>query len=1159
MKNRGPGIWLSRVLFTLLILALAFPISSIFSTEASALNQPLDCAPDGSCFITDSEIDLNNDSDTKDTSCDECTNECEDCSGFVPTDEYPYPVMSNPPKLPEAVAGDSDIPDAPAGVSAVGAPSTFSWLNYNGANWTTPARNQGSCGSCWAFAAVGALESVVNIASGQPNLNPDLSEQYILSCLSAAGSCGGGDSALAFRYIQSTDASGNYANGIIPESKFPYTGSSSTPCSAKAADWQSYLYPITGYGSYRSSLSDIGSVKNLLVQRGPLVTYMTSTSAFQTWGRSNHDPNAYYAYPGEVGYINHAVLIVGYKDDPTIRNGGYWIVKNSWGSSFGYNGFYNVEYGALHHGEYLVWVGYSGGGETKDTTSPYVTSLNPASGATNVPVDSAVSLHLVDTGSGVNKSSIRMTVNGATVTPTITGAGADYTVYYKPSTAFGYSQTVRVTVNASDLAGNVMSTYSYAFTTASTPVAKADFSATPTAGTEPVSVAFRDLSGTGVTAWAWDFDNNGTIDSRVQNPTYSYAKDGIYSVTLTVTRTDGSQQKVTKSGLINVYDSRPVVDFSSVVEGLSVKFTDKSTAYDGVASWAWSFGDGTSSTLQSPSHTYSAAGTYTVSLRVTDKDGSSTTVSKQVVVNSATGTTKVTVMVGDKPGAGLLVYPYNSSGTMLPSATTDASGVASFELPAGSYKFSTYYNRTYYWSPTITVPGNTTITIPALSTVTLKANGVPLSGYYVYAYNASGTYTGQAKGTDANGQATFSLNPGQYTYRVYYDREFKSSPVFTAPANTTFEVGSSDGSTGNVVVTVTASSKPLAGVRVYAYYAAGGYAGANTVTDSLGKAVFNFTSGSYKFLVYYSGTYYWSPTVTAPGSTTVAIGDAPSTLTADFAASRVSGIEPLAVVFKDTSESSATIISWKWDFDGNGTIDSTAQNPTYTYTTNGTYSVSLTVTDSMGRSQTKTKTGFITVHDASPYVDFSYRPVSTGSLTYYFTDKTISYDPVIYRYWSFGDGRSSTAQNPVHTFSSAGTYTVTLKVIDRDGSVATRSEKITVGSAPTGDTKVTVVKDGQPISGAWVLAYTTAGLYTGVYGQTDSTGQASLALTPGQSYKLRLYYNGGYYYSSVFVAPDELTIDVSPVKVRIAGSETAIKNWQRSIQIDFLLGRQVKS
>jgi C1A family cysteine protease len=259
-----------------------------------------------------------------------------------------YSVMEYIPPMPDPAQADPKP-------EVVQAPSSFSWRDYDGGDWTTPVKNQGSCGSCWDFAAVGALEAVINIDEGNPNLDLDLSEQYVLSCLSAAGSCAGGNSYLAFQYMKSE-------GGIIPESCFPYQGNSSISCSNKCSDWESQLIPISGCGYWYPSLpSDIDAIKSQLISKGPLVTYMTATSAFMSWGQTHHSSNDYYPNPGPVGSPNHAVVIVGYKDDPSIGNGGYWIIKNSWGTGFGYGGFYNVEYDSLHHGETITYVEYKAG------------------------------------------------------------------------------------------------------------------------------------------------------------------------------------------------------------------------------------------------------------------------------------------------------------------------------------------------------------------------------------------------------------------------------------------------------------------------------------------------------------------------------------------------------------------------------------------------------------------------------------------------------------------------------------------------------------------------------------------------------------------------------------------------------------------------------
>ena len=242
-------------------------------------------------------------------------------------------------------------------------PASFSWKD-NGGDWTTPARYQGNCGSCWAFAAVSALESIINIREGVATLDPDVSEQYILSCLPSSGSCHGGSPYLAYYYLHSTGASGDYHNGIIPEECFPYQARDDVPCSEKCADWEEKLIPIADYGYWipDGSEEDRNRIKTQVMEDGPVVTFMMATEDFQQWGLIHHGQDDYYPYPGYVPGINHCVIIVGWKDDPSIPRGGYWICKNSWGTYWGYDGFFNIEYGSLSIDNYeIVWVDYDAG------------------------------------------------------------------------------------------------------------------------------------------------------------------------------------------------------------------------------------------------------------------------------------------------------------------------------------------------------------------------------------------------------------------------------------------------------------------------------------------------------------------------------------------------------------------------------------------------------------------------------------------------------------------------------------------------------------------------------------------------------------------------------------------------------------------------------
>ena len=238
-------------------------------------------------------------------------------------------------------------------------PIQFTWTDNNG-DWTTPARNQGDCGSCWAFAAIGILESVINIRENNPCLDPDLSEQYILSCLSTAGSCRGGNSNYALRNIIETTERGNYCNGVPLESCMPYQADDDIPCSEKSIDWEEKLVPIVDYGIFDASgAEDRQIIKSQIMEKGPLFTGMYASDEFRSWGILNHGSEQYFPHSGQVSWINHVVIIVGWHDDLSIGNGGYWICKNSWGPFWGHKGFFNIEYETLNIDKGpLTWVDY---------------------------------------------------------------------------------------------------------------------------------------------------------------------------------------------------------------------------------------------------------------------------------------------------------------------------------------------------------------------------------------------------------------------------------------------------------------------------------------------------------------------------------------------------------------------------------------------------------------------------------------------------------------------------------------------------------------------------------------------------------------------------------------------------------------------------------
>ncbi len=205
------------------------------------------------------------------------------------------------------------------------------------------------------------------------------------------------------------------------------------------------------------------------------------------------------------------------------------------------------------------------------------------------------------------------------------GDGTSSTVK-SPTHKYSAAGNYTVTLTATNAAGsNTKTKFQYIKVTSASLTPVAVFSASPTSGNTPLSVAFTDKSTGSPTSWKWTF-GDGT-SSTVKSPTHKYSAKGNYTVTLTATNAAGSNT-VTKSNYIKVTSASqtPVADFWGLTLSgkapLNVVFTETSTGSP--TSWKWSFGDGTSSTVKSPTHKYSAAGNYTVALTATNAAGSNT-------------------------------------------------------------------------------------------------------------------------------------------------------------------------------------------------------------------------------------------------------------------------------------------------------------------------------------------------------------------------------------------------------------------------------------------------------------------------------------------------------------------------------------------------------
>lgn len=228
-------------------------------------------------------------------------------------------------------------------------PSSWDWRELHG---VTPIKNQRSCGSCWAFSAVGALECNIRIKDG---ITVDLSEQYLVSCNQLGYSCvEGGWWAHDYHLHESVpehleDICGGW--GPVLEADFPYAAFD-LPCLCPYPHAEEYSLDGWGYIGDQWGTPTVEQIKMAILQYGPVSVSVLATPQWDSYfgGIFNYCPTL------EPGDINHAVVLVGWNDES--EAGGYWILRNSWGSSWGEDGYMRITYGCVNVGYNATYVDY---------------------------------------------------------------------------------------------------------------------------------------------------------------------------------------------------------------------------------------------------------------------------------------------------------------------------------------------------------------------------------------------------------------------------------------------------------------------------------------------------------------------------------------------------------------------------------------------------------------------------------------------------------------------------------------------------------------------------------------------------------------------------------------------------------------------------------